>query len=184
MTVFFTGDTHFSHSNIIKYDPRPFASVEEMNETLIKNWNACVQPTDSVYHLGDVGMGRPQALRTILDRLNGKIFLIRGNHDKAAEHKLCRDRFAWIKDYHFAVFNGGVKIALFHYALRTWDRAHHGTWHLYGHSHGRLKPVEGTRTLDIGVNSWDYKPVPLSTLQSMWPQTNSSKAGATKSDAN
>lgn len=170
MTVYFTGDTHFSHKNIIKYDSRPYSSVEEMNEALIKNWNAIVQTTDSVYHLGDVGIGRPAALRAILDRLNGKIFLIRGNHDKTAEHKLCRDRFEWIKDYHFAVFNDGIKIALFHYALRVWDRSHRGAWNLYGHSHGRLKPIEGSLSLDIGVNSWDYKPVSLSTLQSVMQQ--------------
>ena len=167
MTIFFTADTHFRHKNIIRYDGRPFSSVEEMDEVLIRNWNAIVQTTDSVYHLGDVGIGRPTALRAILDRLNGKIFLIRGNHDKSAEHSLCRDRFEWIKDYHFATFGNGIKIALFHYALRVWDRSHHGAWHLYGHSHGRLKPIEGSLSLDIGVNSWDYKPVALSTLQSV-----------------
>jgi calcineurin-like phosphoesterase family protein len=136
-----------------------------MNETLISNWNSIVSPHDTVYHLGDVGMGRPEELLKILKRLNGKIFLIRGNHDKAAEHRLCRDRFEWIKDYHFASFNGGIKIALCHYALRVWDRSHRGAWHFYGHSHGRLPPLPGSFALDLGVNSWDYSPVSLHRLR-------------------
>jgi calcineurin-like phosphoesterase family protein len=161
MTFFFTSDTHFRHKNIITYDARPFNSSDEMTEELIQNWNSKVKSKDTVFHLGDVGVGRPEQLRQILDRLNGKICLIKGNHDKTATHKLCADRFEWIKDYHFAVFNHGIKIALFHYALRVWDRCHYGSWHLYGHSHGRLSQEEGRFCFDIGVNSWDYSPLSL-----------------------
>ena len=57
MAVFFIADTHFRHRNIIKHDGRPYSSVDEMNEALITNWNAKVKPNDSVYHLGDVGVG-------------------------------------------------------------------------------------------------------------------------------
>lgn len=147
MTVFFTADHHFGHTNIIRHVKRPFASVQEMNETLIKNWNSVISPSDTVYHLGDVSVLRPERTKEILDRLNGKIFLIRGNHDAAAEHRLCRDRFEWIKDYHFASFNGGIRIALCHYAMRVWDRKHYGSYHLYGHSHGLLPPLPGEFSL-------------------------------------
>lgn len=79
MTVFFTSDTHFGHSNVIRYDKRPFRDVTEMNEALIKNWNRAVSPSDTVYHLGDVSILRPEKTREILYSLNGKIFLIRGD---------------------------------------------------------------------------------------------------------
>jgi calcineurin-like phosphoesterase family protein len=74
--LFFTADTHFGHANIIKYCQRPFSSVEEMNETLIANWNRVVAAEDTVYHLGDVALGDA---KPVLDRLKGKIVLIVGS---------------------------------------------------------------------------------------------------------
>ena len=81
MTIFFTSDTHFNHQSILKYCSRPWETVEEMNEGLIKNWNEVVKPGDTVYHLGDFAMGQRNLIPGILSRLNGRIILIRGNHD-------------------------------------------------------------------------------------------------------
>lgn len=106
MAIFFMADTHFGHSRIIEYEKRPFSSTEEMDRVLIKNWNRVVGPHDSVYHLGDVSLHRPQRTKEILDALNGKIYLLRGNHEKSAENKLCSERFASIKDYHFLKVSG------------------------------------------------------------------------------
>lgn len=165
MAIFFTADTHFGHTNIIEHVGRAFADVEEMNRTIIKNWNATVKLNDTVYHLGDVSILKPEQTREIVDRLNGKIFLIRGNHEKSAEHKLCQSRFEWIKDYHFLSLNGGIKIALMHYVMRVWDRKHYGSWHLYGHSHGKLEPEAGSYSLDVGVDCWEYRPVSLQKIR-------------------
>ncbi|MBQ4059987.1 MAG: metallophosphoesterase, partial [Lachnospiraceae bacterium] len=79
--VFFTSDTHFYHSNIINFCGRPFKNVEVMNETLIANWNSVVGPDDIVFHLGDFCLGGSAEWTNILNRLNGKIYLIVGNHD-------------------------------------------------------------------------------------------------------
>lgn len=90
--IFFISDTHFYHDNIIKYCNRPFRNVEEMNKTIIENWNSVVKPTDVVYHLGDFTTADyiPNikfkdryivTARSLLSKLNGKKILIRGNHD-------------------------------------------------------------------------------------------------------
>lgn len=80
MTTYFTSDLHMYHTNVIRYCDRPFFSVEEMNETMIANWNSVVQPEDTIYCLGDFSLAiRPVELFT--RRLNGIKKLIPGNHD-------------------------------------------------------------------------------------------------------
>lgn len=79
MAIFFIADTHFAEENIMKYENRPFASVQDMNESLIKKWNAKVGEADVVYVLGDFGaFGQEQE---ILKRLKGIKYLVKGNHD-------------------------------------------------------------------------------------------------------
>lgn len=94
--VFFTSDTHFGHSNIIKYCQRPFNSAEHMDEVLISNWNEVVSPQDIVFHLGDFCFGSDKEWIKILQRLNGTKYLILGNHDlkKIANSNQIKDYFA------------------------------------------------------------------------------------------
>lgn len=157
--VFFTADTHFNHAKCCDlFRKGRFSSLEEMNESIIERWNSRVTKGDRVYHLGDVALGGASEARKILDRLNGQIFLIRGNHERVAEHKLCMSRFVWIKDY-FGLKFGDQKIYLCHYAFRTWNCAHHGSWNLHGHSHGTLLELPNARQCDVGVDCWDFYPV-------------------------
>jgi len=161
--VFFTADTHFGHNNIIKYANRPFDSVSEMDETIISRWNERVSADDLVYHLGDIGLCSSEKLRNILGRLNGRIHLIRGNHEKAGDD--CANEFEWVKDYHELVINDQEAprkkrlIVLSHYAMRVWNASHHGTWHLYGHSHGELEDLENSLSFDVGVDCHNYYPI-------------------------
>ncbi|MEA5602409.1 metallophosphoesterase family protein [Nostoc sp. UHCC 0252] len=163
MVIWFTADTHFGHKKILEYTERPFSSIEEMDEALIENWNSKVTADDEVYHLGDVGLCSPQKLKKILERLNGKIYLIRGNHDKAAE--ACKDRFEWIKDYYELTipdsegYQGRQLIVLLHYAMRVWQASHYGTCHLYGHSHGQLPDDSTSLSFDVGVDCHNYAPI-------------------------
>lgn len=164
--IYFTGDTHFGHKNIIKFTNRPFKDVGQMDEQLISNWNKVVGPNDSVYHLGDFSLGSISACRNILDRLNGKIFLIKGNHEKTAV--ACTSRFEWVKDYHEMYLpTGGKKqmVVLCHYAMRVWNASHHGAWQLYGHSHGTLPDDPNLLSIDVGVDCHDYKPISVAQIQ-------------------
>lgn len=96
--VFFTSDHHFGHTNILKFCNRPFNSIDEMNEELIKRWNEKISPEDEVYHLGDFALTTSEQFKEIINRLNGTIYLIVGNHEGTALGN--RKRFKWIKEYY------------------------------------------------------------------------------------
>ena len=70
--IYFISDTHFYHEKIIEYENRPFKDVEEMNNTLIDNWNKRIEPKDEVYILGDFSFGNKKQTLDLLDKLNGR----------------------------------------------------------------------------------------------------------------
>lgn len=81
MNIFFTSDTHFGHTNILRYDQSPFASIREQDNAIVHLWNAKVSKTDKVFHLGDFAFGKQADIayvRSIANRLNGRIHLIKG----------------------------------------------------------------------------------------------------------
>ena len=159
--IWFTSDQHYGHKNIIRFCNRPFADIDEHDEALIENYNACVQPGDTVYLLGDFCLGaNPDS---IFNRLNGNKHLILGNHDR--EKKLKHLPWAWIKRIYELKIDRKTLIVLCHFAMRRWNKSHHGSIHLYGHSHGSLEDYG--KSTDVGVDAWDYKPVHLDTILEM-----------------
>jgi calcineurin-like phosphoesterase family protein len=166
--VFFTADTHFGHDRIRGYCNRPYQTVEEMDEMLIKNWNETVPPDADVYHLGDFAFGKQYTgdkLLELINRLNGEKYLILGNHDHATDAHW--RGFKWIKDYYEFPLDKRNKIILFHYAMRVWHRSHYGNAHLYGHSHGTLPDDPNARSFDVGVDCWNYRPISLNKVESV-----------------
>ena len=152
----FTSDYHFYHRNILKYTTRPCATVEEMNEFLIKNHNSVVSKHDMVYHLGDLCFGSREQKLEILNRLNGQFHIILGNHDgglRAAiesKYKVGKSKVLTINDSRLIrIHNQGI--FLFHYACRTWPENNRNTWMLYGHSHGSLDEFKVAQTLSDGT---------------------------------
>lgn len=79
--IYFTSDTHFCHIKEFLFTPRGFTNVEDMNSAIIEKWNRTIGPNDEVYHLGDFVMNDIDAGIELIKQLNGKIHLIRGNHD-------------------------------------------------------------------------------------------------------
>jgi len=156
--LFFTGDTHFNHHNIIKYARRPFQNVKEMDEFIIQAWNSLVGDDDIVYHVGDFSNRDQVYAKEVLQRLKGKIFLCIGNHDK---HMRNLRRYLEGMAESFVVNIGNRQsIFLSHYLHKIWPRSHYGAWHLFGHSHGGMNSYaqnEG-KILDVGVDSHGFKP--------------------------
>tara|TARA_R110002074_G_scaffold402324_1_gene606974 strand:- start:23135 stop:23674 length:540 start_codon:yes stop_codon:yes gene_type:complete len=171
MTTWFTSDLHLGHANVIKHCNRPFTDVDEMDRVLIQNWNDRITDDDEVYVLGDLTLTSraDRVLEDILYRLRGTLYLLKGNHD------------AWYKkrpgdEEHSSLYYPGVYdefkdnhklYVLCHYPFETWNKSHHGSYHLHGHCHGNAqvrgdKPgITGTRRLDVGVDCHDYAPISL-----------------------
>ena len=161
--VYFTSDLHFGHTNIIKYCNRPFESVEDMDKALISNWNETVQPDDEIYILGDFTMRGPGNARGYLSALNGRKYLIVGNHDQFLDQfNETESWFEWVKDYAVVDFDG-ISFVLFHYPIVEWFRFGKGSIHLYGHLHNSEPAVTkippNIRAFNVGVDVNDFSPV-------------------------
>ena len=137
---FFISDTHFGHENIMRLCNRPFKSVEEMDEVLIKNWNATVSKDDTVYILGDFcyKSGRPP--QEYLEKLNGHKILIVGNHDGSIIKNIraLKEYFDEITSYK-EIYEKGTQIILCHYPMAEWNGFFHDSIHLYGHIHNNTR---------------------------------------------
>lgn len=158
--IYFTADTHFGHTNILKYEREDygFDSVESHDAELVRRWNSVVGKQDDVYHLGDFSLTNTAKTVAILKQLNGRIHLVKGNHDRVRGE--ARNHFVWVKDYYNLKVDG-TYIVMFHYAIERWDRAHHGSWHLHGHSHGHCPSSETQLRLDVGSDAHDLTPISL-----------------------
>jgi len=169
--VFFTADPHFGHKKIIEYLERPFADAEEMNEALIAHWNSIVVDPDSiVFLLGDFVLGDHSIIPGLLKRLNGHIHLIAGCHDEETitDHGHLFASVSQILTIEFPLEVGEQKqgdnpstqtITMCHYSMRVWPRSHYGSWHIFGHCHGRLKGWG--KSFDVGVDAQGFQPLPL-----------------------
>lgn len=167
--IFFTSDTHFNHKNIIKYCKRPFESVDEMNEAIIANWNSVVKENDIVFHLGDFCFCKTEKFKEIISRLNGRIYLVRGNHDN--EILKYKEYFESI-NYQMKISVNDQIIYLNHFPFLCFDGSYKcpgGTWQLFGHVHSGTNDDSGLdcRRLinlfptqyDVGVDNNNYTPV-------------------------
>ncbi len=158
--IYVIADTHFNHQNIIKYCHRPFKDVTEMNKTIIDNWNQVVTNDDIVYHLGDFGFGTKEELQQIFEKLNGKKYLIMGNHDVRVGAKYYEE-------------SGFIKVYRKEYTINNYVLTHKpkevstGFINIYGHIHN--KPVEpiwdDNQHLCVSLEKTNYKPVELTKLK-------------------
>ena len=182
--LFFTADHHFGHANIIKYCDRPFSDVDEMNLALVERHNDVVGPDDEVWVLGDVAMGnRAETLRYV-GRLHGRKILIPGNHDTCwrGHRKAARNRslylecgFERIVDEETTLELAGQPVMLSHFPYRNdgpADEAYarfrpddRGDWLLHGHVHETWRQLG--RMINVGVDVWDFRPVPADTIEAM-----------------
>ena len=182
----FTSDNHFWHKNVIRLCNRPFAHLHDMHEHMIEEWNKRVRKsTDKIYVLGDFSFANGTMTRPILDRLNGHKILVLGNHDRHAKHMLDMG-FQEVHENIFIEIGNKQKVFLSHFPFHpmvTYQKTNEdkvrttypyekvdtrymhkrivddgNMWLLHGHVHGAWK--QNGRQINLGVDVWDFKPVP------------------------
>ena len=170
--IWFTSDTHFGHKNILRFCKRPWNTVEEMDEGLIQNWNRVVGKDDIVFHLGDFAFAPNSQWKKLIDRLNGHIHLILGNHDVTR----------WPGDKIMELFDGVYQqmiikidertVYLNHYPYLcfggAWRRPENAVYELFGHCHTgpNCTGIDTDRLVnlfpyqyDVGVDNNNYTPI-------------------------
>ena len=156
---FFVSDTHFGHANILTFEnngvkERPgFSCVEEMDETMVDNWNRVVREHDRVYHLGDVVMNR--RCLSIMDRLNGKKVLIKGNHDIFP----LKDYVKHFEDIRAYKVFPALGIICSHIPVHPDQLS--GRFKLNFHGHLHRRKLDDQRYVNLCVEHWNYTPVTL-----------------------
>ena len=193
MDTYFTSDMHFLHFNMTEagkdLSKRGFATTDEMDETIIENWNKTVKPGDEVYVLGDACMGKITESLLLIGRLNGTKILMPGNHDRCWHHS-DRPWEPWLVKYREAGFDTiisedgvladfGKKVVLSHF---PYSGDSHGedrykdarpkdeglpNWH--GHIHEMWKVSEDGRMINVGIDVWDFTPVHVDQLLELTP---------------
>ncbi len=173
-SVYFIGDTHFDHRNIIKYCHRPFSDVTEMNRTIENNWNSTVGDNGVVYFLGDWSFGRTaKPAGHWKRRLKGSIVSIRGSHDRHHGGIKFQDfTELHVEGHDFLLIhnpnpNDKHKTPEQKQKIENW----HG-WIVHGHTHNNEMDtypfVNGERkTINVGVELINYRPVSLEYLLSL-----------------
>ena len=165
--IYYTADLHIGHANIIKYCNRPFETVEEMDQTIIDNWNSVVREDDDVYIVGDVFFkGNPNIF---MPKMKGRKHLIVGNHDAnlVSTASYCK-HFETIKKY-LCIEDKGRHVVLFHYPILEWSGYYHGTYHVYGHIHNNDNETNHIMTIvpnafNAAVDVNDFTPQTLDQL--------------------
>jgi calcineurin-like phosphoesterase family protein len=173
--IWFISDCHFFHENIIRLAGRPFANADEMTETLINNWNEVVKPDDFVFNLGDFcWSGDYNVWERLIGRLNGKQFLILGNHDQRKVVVKIQNLFVDIRE-RVELRHDEKRFMLDHFPQYEWNGSYHHVRHLHGHIHEKDSDIAKTTSYNVSVERNNYRPVSLQEINILFE--NQSKYG-------
>lgn len=175
---YYIADCHFFHEALNeKMDKRGFESVQAMNEYMIEKWNQKVRRNDEVVILGDFSWGNAEETNDLLDRLHGKLYMIRGNHDYFLQKSDFRaERFVWIKSY-AEMQDNQRKVILCHYPVMCYNgqyrldrKGNPRTYMLYGHVHDTMDQrlleqfQEITKRTTVQSPDGEERPIPSSMI--------------------
>lgn len=146
-------DTHLFHTNIIKYCNRPFNNIDEMNLTIINNWNSKISSNDNIVHLGDFALTTKSNFIELIKILNGNIFLMIGNHDRFSVSFYERN---------------GISVIAKRDLVIQWENIYfshrpvivpENYYNIHGHIHE--KESEYKNQINVSIEQMNYKPIKL-----------------------
>lgn len=170
--IFFIGDTHFGHKGIINFSAtkpfRPFNTIEEHDEELIKRWNSVVNPKDTVWHLGDVAFGERNIHH--VGRCNGKKKLVMGNHDMYSVDKYLQ---YFDKIFGAVEFKGTI---LTHIPVQEGQLKSRFFMNIHGHLHAsnvlKSDGIKDSRYFNVSCEQINLTPIPYDEVLNQWANNN------------
>lgn len=166
--AFVFADPHFDHTNIIKYCNRPFKSTNQMNKTILENYNKLVHDDSIILFLGDMAYGRDsETPKTWLRRLRGQIYYMKGNHDDGIHYSInptyCKGVYKHMNiacmGYTFMFIHDPDEIVL------NYPVIGYKNWIIHGHKHNHAPFFNiGTRRINVSVENTNYGPMRLSDI--------------------
>lgn len=181
--IFFTSDLHLCHNKEFLYGPRGFSSIEEMNEAIVERWNKVVTPDDEVYNLGDFALNDIEAAFPYINRLNGKMYWVYGNHDTDKKIDAIMDNCdaIWCLGYAFQIkYNKKYSIYMSHYPTLTANyddkKFSQHVIALHGHTHQQVNWLHADNPFmyHVGLDSHNCAPVHIdeiiTDIRNRWAQ--------------
>ena len=182
--IWFTSDCHFGHRNILNFCERPFENTKEMEKAIIENWNRVVKPNEKVFCLGDFSWFHSRhEIKKIVNKLNGEIYMILGNHDKKEAFELCDAEKLYIcsditylylrpetNDSDNRFETNCYTVVLSHFPQLCYSQSEkNNTYNFFGHIHSRKnqpmiefdEPIKllKRQQYDVGADRHDYTPI-------------------------
>ena len=178
--LFFTGDSHYNHKNIIKgttvwkdiENTRNFDTIENMNNMIIDEINNKIGQNDILFHLGDWSFGHPSNVKWFRTKIHCKnIYLLIGNHDNNIRKNKdnIQSLFSSVQDY-MEIRIDNIRIILMHYPIHSWAGKNKGSIHLFGHTHSKYGG--SGKSLDVGIDNYfklfgSYSPFSYKEIQEL-----------------
>ncbi len=160
--IYIISDMHFGHANIIKYGNRPFKDKYEMDEVITSNWNKVIKKEYYVFVLGDVSLYGKDRTKEIISKLNGRKYLIMGNHDRSksikywlevgfeciSKYPVCIDEFYWFS--HEPMYLNSYMPYI----------------NIHGHMHSNI--IDSNQYYNVSVERIGYKPIDFDIIKNFY----------------
>lgn len=156
-----TADMHFGHTNIIKFEDRPFENIEQMDKTIINNWNRTVKRLDKIFIAGDISFYNQEKTNEILSKLNGYKVLVLGNHDRSPNFWKVAIYNGWLNEIskNPIIYKNYI---ISHYPIECVPE---GYINIHGHIHGKKlnceRYINSDKYINCGVDVNNFKPMRL-----------------------